>query len=383
MTGSLQLKGEKYYIVLNVYDDFGKRHKKWIKTEFTKNSKIKEREQKLREVLTEYETKPQVLTSNLLFSDYIKIWLKEAKIKVDKVTYQHYENDAYNHIIPYFESKKIKLVNVDRQALQDYFMFKYENGRLDGKGGLSPKTLRHHKNIINQTLELALLNNYVLSNQCISVTLPKIERNVYEFYNLEETKKFLTAVKDEDLYPLYLITALYGLRRSEVLGLKWDSVDINAKRLTIKHTRTRCNEIIEKDKTKTKSSLRSFPLSNDICNLFIKLKNEEKTNIKLFGKSYVKNDYIFKWAEGRPYDPDYITHRFKKDLKKHNLKIISFHGLRHSCGSLLNEQGYTLKDIQEWLGHADIQTTANIYLHLDTKRKENIANTISDVLVEK
>ena len=70
-------------------------------------------------------------------------------------------------------------------------------------------------------------------------------------------------------------------------------------------------------------------------------------------------------------------------MKKHNLKIISFHGLRHSCGSLLNEQGYTLKDIQEWLGHADIQTTANIYLHLDTKRKENIANTISDVLVEK
>ena len=105
--------------------------------------------------------------------------------------------------------------------------------------------------------------------------------------------------------------------------------------------------------------------------------------MKLFGKSYMKNDYIFKWADGRPYDPDYITHRFKKDLKKHNLKIISFHGLRHSCGSLLNEQGYTLKDIQEWLGHADIQTTANIYLHLDTKRKENIANSISDVLVEK
>lgn len=69
---------------------------------------------------------------------------------------------------------------------------------------------------------------------------------------------------------------------------------------------------------------------------------------------------------------------FTKDLKKHNLKRISFHGLRHSCGSLLNEQGYTLKDIQEWLGHADIQTTANIYLHLDIKRKVNITNSLSN-----
>lgn len=382
MTGSLQLKGNRYYIVLNIYDDYGKRHKKWIKTEFTKNSKVKEREQKLREVLIEYDNKPKAFTSNILFSDYIKVWLKEAKIKVDKVTYQHYENDANNHIIPYFESKKIKLINVDRQILQDYFIFKFEKGRIDGKGGLSAKTLRHHKNIINQTLELALLNNLVSSNQCTSVTLPKIERNVYEFYNLEETKEFLKAVKDEELYPLYLITALYGLRRSEVLGLKWDSIDIEAKRLTIKHTRTRCNEIIEKDKTKTKSSLRSFPISDDICDLFIKLKNAEKSNNEFFGKSYIKNKYVFKWADGKPYDPDYITHRFQKDLKKHNLKRISFHGLRHSCGSLLNEQGYTLKDIQEWLGHADIQTTANIYLHLDTKRKENIANSISSALVE-
>lgn len=174
---------------------------------------------------------------------------------------------------------------------------------------------------------------------------------------------------------------LYGLRRSEVLGIKWDSIDLKAKKLTIQHTRTRCNEIIEKDRTKTKSSLRSFPLSDDIVNLLVKIKLQEKRNKKLFGKEYVSNDYVFKWDNGKPYDPDYITHKFSKTLKKYGLKQISFHGLRHSCGSLLNEQGFTLKDIQEWLGHSDIQTTANIYLHLDTKRKENISKSISSLLI--
>lgn len=115
MTGSLQLKNNRYYVVLNIYDEFGKRHRKWIKTELTTKSKVKEREQKLREILSQYESNPQILNSKVLFSDYVKVWLKEAKIKVDKVTYQHYENDAKNHIIPYFDNIGIKLADVDRQ----------------------------------------------------------------------------------------------------------------------------------------------------------------------------------------------------------------------------------------------------------------------------
>lgn len=380
MTGNLQIKNGKYYAVLNLKVD-GKRKQKWVNMNLSEKCSKKERDKKFRDILNQYETNPQLNNSTVLFSEYVTMWLKEAKIKVDTVTYQHYENDANNHIIPYFKNSKTKVIDINRQTLQDYFNTKFENGRLDGKGGLSAKTLRHHKNIIHQTLELAVMNKIILSNPCNNITLPKVEKNTYKFFNLEETKQFLNAVKNEPLYLLYLFTALYGLRRSEVLGIKWDSIDINAKRLTIQHTRTRCNEIIEKDKTKTKSSLRSFPLSDDVVNLLIKLKLQENRNKKLFGKDYVSNNYVFKWEDGRPYDPDYITHKFSKTLKKYGIKHISFHGLRHSCGSLLNEQGFTLKDIQEWLGHADIQTTANIYLHLDTKRKENISNSISSVLI--
>lgn len=380
MTGSLQLKNGKYYAVLNLKID-GKRKQKWIDTTLTTKSGKKEREKKLREILQEFEGYSENPTCNTCFSNYVKIWLAEAKIKVDKVTYQHYENDANNHIIPYFKNLGVKLVEIERQTIQDYINFKSENGRLDGKeGGLSAKTLRHHKNIIHQTLELARINKLIIENPCKNITLPKLERNVYDFYNLQETINFLTTVKNEPLYPLYYLTAIYGLRRSEVLGLKWDSIDFSNKLITIKHTRTKVNEIIEKDKTKTKTSLRSFPLSDDAIELFRNIKKQEQFNKKLFGNEYQNNNYILKWENGKPYDPDYITHRFSKDLKKYGFKHIAFHGLRHSCGSLLNEQGFTLKDIQEWLGHADIQTTANIYLHLDIQRKQNISNSLASAL---
>ena len=133
----------------------------------------------------------------------------------------------------------------------------------------------------------------------------------------------------------------------------------------------------EKDTTKTSSSYRSYPISEDVEKMLKSIKEKENENRKLFGKEYIENDYIFKWENGKLYSPDYITSKFSKLLKKHNLPHIRFHDLRHSCASLLISKGFTLKDIQEWLGHADIQTTANIYSHLDIKRKSNISNSLS------
>jgi integrase len=138
--------------------------------------------------------------------------------------------------------------------------------------------------------------------------------------------------------------------------------------------------VVEKDTTKTKSSYRSFPLTDDVRELFVALKAAETENRKLFGKEYHANDYIFKWDDGRPFAPDYVTSKFGDLLKKYDLPHIRFHDLRHSCASLLISLGFSLKDIQEWLGHADITTTANIYAHLDAKRKQGMANSLASAV---
>ena len=125
------------------------------------------------------------------------------------------------------------------------------------------------------------------------------------------------------------ITALYGLRCSEVLGLKWNSINFAMQTLTIRHTVARVTKVVEKNKTKNASSFRSFPLTDDAVRLFKILLQQEQIYRNHFGKNYIANDYVFTWEDGHPYSPDYVSHTFHKLLKKHDLPHIRFHDLRH------------------------------------------------------
>ncbi len=377
MTGSIQIKNGKYYAVINTTDIYGKRKQKWISTNLEIKGNKKKAEKFLREKIKEYELQENLVPSDILFSDYVKYWLNSIKGTIDTISVQGYESVANAHIIPYFAEKKIKLININKEIIQEYIDLKSKNGRLDGKGGLSPKTIKTHKVILQLALKDAMKNDLILKNPCEFVKLPKMERRDINFYTEQQITDLFNAIRNEPLYPLIYFTVIYGLRRSEVLGLKWDSINEDTMTITIKHTVVRFTTIVEKDSTKNSSSFRSYPITDEVKEILQNLKAQEKENQRLFGSEYIKNDYIFKWNDGRPYAPDFISMKFSKLLKQYNLPHIRFHDLRHSCASLLVANGYQLKDIQEWLGHSDIQTTANIYAHLDAKRKSNIANSMS------
>ena len=377
MTGSLQIKKDKYYAVLNLYDANGKRRPKWISTGLPVKGNKKRAEAILRDLLKEYEQRESLVRSDALFSDYIRYWLRQVAGRVDAVTLQGYEVLAKSQILPYFDALGVKLTEVDRPTLQAYIDQKSASGRLDGKGGLSPSSMRLHKNILRQTLAEAVTNNLLPTNPCDRVTLPQQQRFDSTFYTAEQMARLLDAIRDDALYPLVKLTAIYGLRRSELLGLKWDSVNFDAGTLTIRHTVVKVTEVVEKDKTKNATSHRTFPLVPEVREILLAAKASEESNRKLFGKDYTENGYIFKWEDGRPYSPDFVSHKFGKLLKRHGLPHIRFHELRHSCASLLIAQGFTLKDVQEWLGHSDIKMTANIYAHLDVSRKVSMADTLA------
>ena len=180
-----------------------------------------------------------------------------------------------------------------------------------------------------------------------------------------------------------ILAAFYGLRRSEVVGLKWDAIDFEKKTISIKHTVTQVNVdgkniTVQKDRTKTKSSYRTLPLVPPFEELLRRLKQEQLVNQKVCGAAYCKKylDYIYVNAMGELVKPNFITQHFEIVLKNHGLKKIRFHDLRHSCASLLYANGVSLRDIQEWLGHSDIGTTSNIYTHLDYSSKVSSANAI-------
>lgn len=379
MTASLQVKSNKFYVVLNSVQN-GKRKIKWICTGLTVKGNKKKAEQFMRELLAKETALTEKPKSDLLFSDEIRRWLQEVRLRVDEVTLQGYESHANGHILPYFDDMGIKLVDVDRAVLQAYISAKSVCGRKDGRGGLAPASLRQHKNVLFQTLKMAVRDGLIPSNPCEQVILPQATRFQGKYYSVEQLNRLLDATKDERLHPLVYITSVYGLCRSELLGLKWDSIDFERQMLTICHTVVKVTKVVEKDKTKNASSFRSFPLTPAARKIFMEMKQKEEVNRKLFGKQYHQNDYVFKWEDGRPYSPDYISHAFSSLLEKYDFPHIRFHELRHSCASMLLTQGYGLKDVQEWLGHSDIKMTANIYGHLDTKRKQGIAANMQNLL---
>ena len=376
MTGSLTVKGGKYYAVLNIYEN-GKRKPKWINSGLPEKGNKRKAEAFLREKIAEYERMEGIVQTDILFADYIRHWLIHIARKVDEVTMQGYKTLADGHILPYFDQKKVPVRSLDHTMIQRYMDEKYQNGRLDGKGGLSPRSLRLHKNIISQALDLAVQSKLIPANPCQFVELPQNVRYESTFYNAKQLQDLFKAFQGDELLPLVKITALYGLRRSELLGLQWDSIDFERKTMTIRHTVSKVTEVVAKDKTKNASSRRSFPLTAEAEAIFRRAKELEQQNRAAFGREYQENSYIFKWPDGHPYSPDYISHHFAKVLKKQGLPHIRFHELRHSCASMLLDMGFTLKDVQEWLGHSDIKMTANIYAHLDTARKNTIADSLA------
>ena len=248
---------------------------------------------------------------------------------------------------------------------------------------VSANSVIHYHANIHKALKYAVKIELLDSNPADKVERPKKNPFMGSFYDSGEVAKLFEAAKGTLLELPVFLGAFYGLRRSEVLGLKWGAIDFQNNTITIKHTVTVCNldgkhVQVARDTTKTKSSLRMLPLVPAFREKLLEVKGRQDECRRLCGKCYNKEylEYICVDEMGNLVSPQYLTASFPKLLEKNGLRRIRFHDLRHSCASLLLANGVPMKQIQEWLGHSDFSTTANVYAHLDYNSKLSSADAM-------
>ena len=373
VAGHLHEKNGYYYIILNLTDSAGKRKPKWISTGLTIKGNKKRAEQMLMEERRKYANAKT--GDDVLFADFMEQWLEIVKSTVSIPTYSSYVNAVKSIIAPYFRKKKILLRDLQAHDIQMFYQEQLQRVK-------ASSVIHYHANI-HKALKYAVKNDMIPSNPADKVERPKQDKFYGNFYDRDELNKLFEAVAGTKLELPVLLGAFYGLRRSEIVGLKWSAIDFEQNTITISHTVTSCNldgkcVIVAKDTTKTKSSRRTLPLVPYFHEKLLAVKAQQERNQKLCGRSYNREflEYICVDDIGDRFKPNYITSQFPKLLERNDFRKIRFHDLRHSCASLLLASGVPMKHIQEWLGHSDFSTTANIYAHLDYSSKLTSASAM-------
>lgn len=312
---------------------------------------------------------------DMLFSDYIREWLKFIQNQVAKSTYKGYYDHVNGRMIPYFENEELLLKDVTLADIYNYIEYLFSEG-------LKPNTVKHHRSMLSCIFTRAVEQELFEYNFINNLKPIKSDHYIGNFYKHEELLHLFEVVKNTTIRLEVIIAAVYGLRREEVLGLKWDAIDFTRKTITIKHTiqRFKINgktQFVFKNKTKSQSSYRTLPLFDFIETLLLEYKQIYTEYKKIFGNTYHSEykDYVCLMPNGELMKPGYLSHTFSKILEDNELKRIRLHDLRHSCATLLIQNKVPVKDIQIWLGHSNIQTTM-IYTHMDETNKEISAQVL-------
>lgn len=377
VSGTLSIKKDFYYVVLSWVDINGQRHRKWVSTGLPAKGNKRRAKEELARICGSYEppTVVEELCSDMLFADYLEQWLDIVKVRVKIATYCCYQYMVVNIIGPYFKNKGFTLRGLEARHIQQFYSEQLKK--------VKPNTVIKYHAVIYQALKYAFKTDLVTQNVAMKVDRPK--KNDYQpvFLDAAELQQLFDVVKGTKLELPVLTAAFYGLRRGEVIGLKWDAIDFERETITIRHTVTSVHldgktQIIEQNSAKTKSSIRTLPLVGTFKEYFQEVKRAQEVNMRVCGNCYNHqyDGYVLVDELGERMSPNYLTRYFPEYIEKHGMRKMRFHDLRHSCASLLLSNGVPLKQIQEWLGHSDFSTTANIYAHLDYRSKISSAQAM-------
>ena len=396
------VKNGKHYVVFDFKDKAGKRKRKWVSTGLPEKCTKKALNEAVEEIVSDFADKwnnnqvtitvsrkadndaedAEKVVVNQELSSFFSEWLTAIKANSARTTFQCYKRNAERFMKFMGEHfPDVTLADLNHTHVQSYLNHKMDEG-------VKGSTVKQYYLSLHSAFMWAVKMEILEQHPMDKMVMPRAERHEAVFYNEDELNELFRVFEGHKLELIVHIAAYYGLRRCEILGLKWDSIDFRKGTITIErkvvsdYDENGQAKLFVETRLKTNSTRRTLPLIPHIEEMLLKKQEMDKHYKKLGGKNYDTEFEGFVCCDpfGKLISPNTVTHDFHEVIKKHGLKMLRFHDLRHSCASLLLANDIPMKAIQEWLGHATFNITANLYSHLEYNAKVTSAETIARVL---
>ena len=383
---SIQAKKGRLYAVIQVNEN-GKTKPVWRTLGLPEGAPKTKVNKAFREVVNNFEEEyaEQVAlmnrpASNIPVCEYMSGYLKKVEPTLQKNTLQSYHSMINGKIHRYFSSRpQLTVGNLTAKDIEAFYDYLFSQN-------VVANTVIHYHAILRRAFHQAYKDELIDANPFDRIDRPKKNKFHGDNYSEEELVTLLKLTRSDSIYPSIMLAVGMGLRRSEALGARWSRIDwekktilLDTKIVEYKNNNKKIVEPVEE--MKNSSSRRTLPLPEPVLEMLIEEKQKQELYQKMFKESYNHKyyDYICVNQLGELIRPSYVTQHFSDLLKKHDMRHIRFHDLRHTFASILIGQDVQLINVSNFLGHSDIATTANIYAHLDKASKQTSANIITDI----
>ena len=377
MQGHIRQRGKRSWaIVLELgRDTSGKRRQRWYSGHRTK----KDAQRELARLLHTLHSGAYVEPYRATVAEYLEQWLKDyAKTNVTAKTFERYAEIARLHLVPnlgHYALSKLHPLHIVA-----YYTSALQTGRRDGRGGLSAQTVTHHHRVLHGALQQAVKWQLLARNPADAVEPPRSQRKEMCALDEPETARLLNAAKGTRLYMPILLAVTTGMRRGEILGLRWQDLDLTTSMLSVRQSLEQTKARVAFKQPKTVKGRRVIALPQITVEALHEHKKEQAKQRLLLGPDYRDHGLVLANVDGTPWAPNSFTSSYRSLVARLGLAQIRFHDLRHTHATQLLRQGVHPKVVSERLGHSSIGITLDVYSHVLPGMQEDAARRIDVAL---
>lgn len=377
MKGSIRQQGKQSWEV-RIYIGRREDGRKLYRSHTVHGNK-KDAQRELAKLLHEFNTGAYVEPSRMTVKEYLERWLQDyARSSVAPKTFERYAEIVRLHLIPALGA--IPLAKLQPLHIQGCYSDALRAGRRDGKGGLSAQTVLHHHRVLREALQQAVRWQLLARNPADAVEPPRPQPKEMCALDEQQAARLLDAAKGSRLYAPVVLAVTTGMRRGEILALRWQDVDLQAGTLSVRQSLEQTRDGLTFKQPKTQKGRRVVALPPLAVEALRRHKAEQAKERLLLGPGYQDNGLVCAQPDGQPWRPDALTNAFAYLVRKAGVPPVRFHDLRHSHATLLLRQGVHPKVVSERLGHATVGITLDTYSHVLPGMQEEAARKLDVAL---